>query len=420
MKTNRRDFLVRSTATGLVTLGSNTPLFLSQVAQAAAKDPKNDKDERILVLIELAGGNDGLNTVVPFSNDAYLKARPGTRIGGGQVLKLNDELGLHPQMQGMKGLYDSGSLGVIQGVGYPDPDRSHFRSMDIWHSARPGDETFRGIGWLGRALDETEEQHAGRLAALAVGANRLPRALLGHKVNVPMLRSIDAFKLQQGGGPLADRTRRSKLIDRIAAEESGDDATLDFLRKTTATASLTARKLRDLDGNYKSAADYPATGLGKKLKTVAQLITADLGTRIFYVSLGGFDTHSQQEGSHAALLGELSNALAAFCKDMDAHHLREQILVATYSEFGRRVKENGSLGTDHGTASQMFVVTPDGHKKRKAGLIGDHPSLTDLDHEGDMKFHTDFRSVYATLLENWLEIPSEKILGGKFAKLDFV
>jgi uncharacterized protein (DUF1501 family) len=420
MKTNRRDFLVRSTATGLVTLGANTPLFLSQVAQAASTGPKNDQDQKILVLIELAGGNDGLNTVVPFSNEAYLKARPGTKIGKEQVLKLNDELGLHPQMRGMKELFDAGSLGIIQGVGYPNPDRSHFRSMDIWHSARPGDETFRGIGWLGRALDETEEEHAGRLAALAVGSNRLPRALLGHKVNVPMLRSIDAFKLQDGGGSAKDRKRRRELIERIAAEDAGENDTLDFLRKTTATASLTARKLRDLDGQYQTVAEYPATGLGNKLKTVAQLITADLGTRIFYVSLDGFDTHSQQEGSHAALLGELSNALAAFCKDMDEHRLRERILVATYSEFGRRVKENGSLGTDHGTASQMFVVTPDGHKTKKAGLLGKHPSLTDLDQEGDLKFHTDFRSVYATLLENWLEIPSQKILGGKFPKLDFV
>jgi uncharacterized protein (DUF1501 family) len=273
---------------------------------------------------------------------------------------------------------------------------------------------------LGRALDETEERHAGKLAALAVGTNRLPRALLGHKVNVPMLRSLDDFQLQHGGRSPADRKRLHDLIDRFAAEDAGQNATLDFLRKTTATASLAARKLSELDGQYRSAADYPVTGLGQQLKTVAQLITADLGTRIFHVSLGGFDTHSQQEGSHAALLGELSNALAAFCKDLEGHHLQERVLVATYSEFGRRVKENGSLGTDHGTASPMFVVTPEGHRKRKAGLIGKHPSLTDLDQEGDLKFHTDFRSVYATLLENWLEIPSREILGGQFAKLDFV
>jgi len=420
MKINRRNFLARSTAAGVVSLGAATPAFLTRAAQAATENQRVDKDGRILVLIELAGGNDGLNTVVPFSNDAYLKARPGTKIREGAVLKLDDELGLHPEMAGMKNLFDKGSLGIIQGVGYPNPDRSHFRSMDIWNSARPNDEEFRGTGWLGRALDETEEEHAGRLAALAVGTNRLPRALLGHKVSVPMLRSIDAFKLNGGGGSAADRERRRDLIEKIAAESAEENSALDFLRKTTSTAAQTARRLEGLGDQYQTKAGYPGNGLGQKLKTVAQLITADLGTRIFFVSLDGFDTHSQQEGAHAALLGELSTALAAFCKDMDDHQLRERIMIATYSEFGRRVEENGSLGTDHGTASQMFVVTPEGHKKSKAGLIGKHPSLTDLDKEGDLKFHTDFRSVYATLLENWLEIPSKKVLGGEFEKMDFV
>jgi len=420
MKTNRRNFIARSTAAGVVSLGATLPAFLTRAAQAATAEQKADKDGRILVLIELAGGNDGLNTVVPFSDDAYLKARPGTKIGEGAVLKLDDELGLHPQMGGMKELYDAGSLGIVQGVGYPNPDRSHFRSMDIWNSARPNDEQFRGTGWLGRALDETEEEHAGRLAALAVGTNRLPRALLGHKVNVPMLRSIDAFKLNSGGGPAADRERRRELIEKIAAESAAENSTLDFLRKTTSTAADTAKRLEALDDQYQTKAGYPANSLGQKLKTVAQLITADLGTRIFFVSLDGFDTHSQQEGAHAALLGELSTALSAFYKDMEDHKLRERIMVATYSEFGRRVEENGSLGTDHGTASQMFLVTHEGHKKNNPGLIGKHPSLTDLDEEGDMKFHTDFRSVYATLLENWLEIPSQNVLGGKFEKLDFV
>ncbi|MFT6182128.1 MAG: hypothetical protein ACJA16_004666 [Akkermansiaceae bacterium] len=420
MKTNRRNFLARSAAAGVISLGASVPAFLSSAAAAATAQQQSDKDGRILVLIELAGGNDGLNTVIPFSNDAYLKARPGTKIGEGAVLKLDDELGLHAQMGGMKALYDAGSLGIVQGVGYPNPNRSHFRSMDIWHSARPTDEEFRGTGWLGRALDETEQQHAGRLPALAVGTDRLPRALLGHKINVPMLRSIDAFKWNSGGGPAADRERRRALIEKIAAKSAAGNSTLDFLRKTTTTAALTAKRLGALGDQYQTKANYPANGLGQKLKTVAQLITADLGTRIFYVSLGGFDTHSQQEGAHAALLGELSSALSAFCKDMEDHKLRERILVATYSEFGRRVQENGSLGTDHGTASQMFLVTPEGHKKSKAGLIGKHPSLTDLDKEGDMKFHTDFRSVYASLLENWLEFPSEKVLGGNFKKLDFV
>ena len=420
MKPTRRNFLARTTAAGVVSIGAAAPAFLNRAAWAAGEEKSADKDGRILVLVELAGGNDGLNTVVPFADDAYRKARPGLGLDAGAILKLNDELGLHPQMGGMKELFEEGVLAVVQGVGYPNPARSHFRSMDIWHSARPGDQEFRGDGWLGRALDETEDQHVGRLPALAVGTERLPRALLGQKVSVPMLRSIDAFKWNGGSGSEADRKRRRELVERFAAESAKESSNLEFLRKTTATAALTAKRLGEIGDQYQTAAGYPDNGLGQKLKTVAQLIAADLGTRIFFVSLGGFDTHSQQEGAHAALVGELSTALSAFRKDMVEHKLSERILMATYSEFGRRVEENGSLGTDHGTASQMFLVTPDGQRKGKAGLIGKHPSLTDLDKEGDMKFHTDFRSVYATLLESWLEFPAEKVLGAKFEKMDFV
>lgn len=420
MKTSRRQFLARSTAAGVISIGASAPAFLNRAAWAASEKKRENKDDRILVLVELAGGNDGLNTVVPFSDDAYQKARPGLKLGKGAVLELNDELGLHPQMSGMKDLYDDGSLAIIQGVGYPNPDRSHFRSMDIWHSARPEDQEFRGDGWLGRALDATEEQHAGRLPALAVGTERLPRALLGHKINVPMLRNIDAFKWNAGTGSKADQKRRRELIEKFAATPESANANLDFLRKSTTTAALTAKRLGELGDDYQTTANYPGNGLGQKLKTVAQLITADLGTRIFFVSLGGFDTHSQQADAHAALMGELSNGLAAFRQDMDNHKLSERVLVATYSEFGRRVEENGSLGTDHGTASQMFLIPPKGHSRKKAGIIGDHPSLTDLDKEDDMLFHTDFRSVYATLLENWLEFPAEKVLGGNFKKMDFI
>lgn len=414
---SRRQFLTRSTSAGILSIGAGTaPSFLNQ-ALAAAPAAGNDRDGHILVLVELAGGNDGLNTVVPFTNDHYLKARPSLKLGQGTVLKLDDELGLHPQLDGLKEIYDEGQVRIIQGVGYPNPNRSHFRSMDIWHSARPEDEEFRGDGWIGRALDATEEQHAGRLPALAVGTDRLPRALLGHKVNVPMLRNLDAFKWNGGSGSETERNQRRELIEKLAAEKAEEKSNLSFLRQTTSTAALAAKRLSKLGDDYKPASEYPNNGLGQKLKTVAQLITADLGTRIYYVSLGGFDTHSQQEGAHAALMGELSGALSAFHADLKEHKLSDRVLTATYSEFGRRVKENGSLGTDHGTASQMFIM---GTGKGKAGLIGKHPSLTDLDPEKDLKFHTDFRSVYATLLENWLEFPSDKVLGGKFEKLSFV
>ncbi|MFT4639424.1 MAG: hypothetical protein ACI8T1_002749 [Verrucomicrobiales bacterium] len=420
MKTTRRDFITRASAAGVISLGGFAPTFLNRAAGAAnAAQPAENGRDRILVLIELAGGNDGLNTVIPFADDRYHSARPGIRLSGDTLLKLDDYHALHPQMTGMKSLYDAGHLAVVQGVGYPNPDRSHFRSMDIWHSARPDDEEFRGDGWIGRALDETHTRHGGKVPAMAIGTERLPRALLGTKINVPMLRRLDAFKWNPGTGSASEQQRRRQLVEAFAAEEEVEGSTLDFLRKTTATASQTAKQLRDVTATYKPAAEYPNNDLGEKLKTVAQLIAADLGTQIYYVSLGGFDTHSQQQGAHAALLGELSSALTAFHQDLEGHQLSDRVLAATFSEFGRRVEENGSLGSDHGTASQMFVVTPSGGQS-KSGLVGKHPSLTDLDSNDDMKFHTDFRAVYTTLLEKWLDFPAEAALGGRFKPLDFI
>ncbi|MDB4491594.1 DUF1501 domain-containing protein [bacterium] len=420
MNISRRDFLTRTSAAGVISIGATAPSFLNHVALAAeaTRGTENNRD-RILVLIELAGGNDGLNTVVPFDDDHYHKSRPGISMDKSAVLKLDDYHGFHPQMTGMKSLYDAGHLAVIQGVGYPNPDRSHFRSMDIWHSAYPADEEFRGDGWIGRALDQSHGRHAGRVPAMAVGTERLPRALLGAKINVPLLRSLDAFQWDPGAGSKFEQRHRRELIDAFATRQATEGSTLDFLRKTTATASQTARKLGEVTAAYKPAAEYPNNGLERKLKTVDQLIAADLGTQIFFVSLGGFDTHSQQQGAHAALLGELSSALTAFHQDIEGHQLSDRVLMATFSEFGRRVEENGSLGSDHGSASQMFLVTPGG-KATKAGLIGKHPSLTDLDANDDMKFHTDFRAVYATLLEKWLEFPSELALGGKFTPMGFI
>ncbi len=419
MKTTRREFLARTSLAGVVSIGATAPSFLNRAAWAGTDlKSANQKAERILVLIELAGGNDGLNTVVPFADDHYHKARPGIRLSGDAILKLDDTHGLHPQMTGMKSIYDEGRLAIVQGVGYPNPDRSHFRSMDIWHSARPDDTDFRGDGWLGRALDHSSEHYLGKVPALAVGTERLPRALLGNNVNVPMLRDLNAFKWESSQGSKAAQQRRREVIEALASRSAASGSTLDFLRRTTTTASQTAKRLENISSSYQAAATYPNNSLGRKLETVAQLIAADLGTRIFFVSLGGFDTHSQQEGSHAALIGELSTAIEAFYRDIKGHQLRDRVLLATFSEFGRRVEENGSVGTDHGTASQMFVVTPE--DTSRTGLIGAHPSLSDLDENGDMKFHTDFRSVYATLLENWLGLPSENALGGTFDRLDFV
>jgi uncharacterized protein (DUF1501 family) len=409
MKSTRRHFL--KGGAGLLAIGATPPAFLGRAAAAG----EGSVDGRVLVIVQLAGGNDGLNTVIPYGDDAYAKARASLAFAPGVVHKLNDHIGLHPQMAGMKELYDEGALAVLQGVGYPNPDRSHFRSMDIWNSARPED-SFTGDGWLGRALDSGAERFAGKVPALALGTGNLPLTLVASRTNVPSIRSVDDYTFQLGIGSASDHALREKVAREIVGVK-GDakDRDLEFIRRTLETAIDSAARLKELTARYQPAVPYPQTTLAQNLKTVAQLIAGELGTRIFFVSLGGFDTHSRQAGSHAALLGELSGAVGAFFKDLKGHGLDRNVLLATYSEFGRRLKENASLGTDHGAASQMFIVSG----AANGGVFGEHPSLTDLD-EGDLRFETDFRSVYATLLERWLAIPAEPVLGGKFESLGFL
>ncbi len=408
--TTRRSFLKNVSRAGVVSIGATSPAFLDRTALAGeSAGAKTNADQNILVLVQLEGGNDGLNTVIPFADPEYRKLRPGIAIGKDAALKLDAKHALHPAMSGMKGLFDDGQLSVVQGVGYPNPDRSHFRSMDIWNSARTSGANLAKDGWLGRALDLRAAQDEGTTPALAIGTERLPLALVGAKINVPMIRDIDAFKRRPGTGSKRDQQRRQLALAELISQPAPSGSELDFLRATASNSIATAAKLEQLGSTYKPAAKYPDSALGNKLKTVAQLITAEFGTRIFFVSLGGFDTHSNQQGAHQALLAELSGAIAAFQKDLRGHKLHGRVRLATYSEFGRRAKENGSLGTDHGTASQMFITSSEGR-----GIVGKHPVLTDLDAEGDLKHHTDFRRVYATLLDGWLGFSSEKVLGEKF------
>jgi uncharacterized protein (DUF1501 family) len=414
--TTRRNFLSQVAGAGIVSLGAFPPEFLCRAARAA-EDQGRGPGGRVLVLVELAGGNDGLNTVVPHGDDAYYRARPGIGIPRESVLKIDEYHGLHPQLAGLKELYDYGALAIVQGVGYPNPDRSHFQSMDIWHSARPTGSGNDG-GWLGRALDRAAARDAAGTPALALGVERLPLALTASKVNVPAVADLSSYRLQFGQVPAwlaADRKQALLELTRGDGHAGGPmGSDLDYIRQTARTAYTSAERVQEVAGSYRPAVNYPANRLGEQLKLIAQLIAGELETYIFFVSLGGFDTHSQQAGAHQALLEELGSALGAFYGDLRGHGLAERVVVATFSEFGRRVKENGSLGTDHGAASQMFVVTPD-----RGGMYGQHPSLSDLD-DGDLKFHSDFRSVYATLLEKWLGLESKPVLGGEFRLLDIV
>ena len=417
MPAHRRDFLRHSlAASSLVALGESTvPSFLSRSALAARADSGSSAQARILIVVQLIGGNDGLNSVVPHRMDGYLKGRRALRLPSGQIHSLTKDIGLHPAMGQMARLVEDGRLAIIQGVGYPNPDRSHFRSMDIWESARM-DLGAPETGWLGRLLDSRKELSATDIPALHVGNRSLPVSLRAQSTEVPSLQSLEQYTLRLGGST-AERDARRDAIDAAArVERKSDDPLLGFIQRSTLAAYTSSRKLEDV-AKPKSgvkAETYPAYGLAQRLKVMAQIIKAGFGTRVFYTSLDGFDTHANQMGAHASLLGELSDSLAALHSDLKASGDVDRVAVLVFSEFGRRVAENASQGTDHGAAAPVFVMGPIRSESR--GLVGAHPSLEDLD-DGDLKHHTDFRRVYAAVLEEWLNCPAESVLGKGFQPL---
>jgi uncharacterized protein (DUF1501 family) len=415
MTSSRRRFLQTSLASSsLVAMGATTiPGFLGRSALAARAGKAN---ERILVVVQLLGGNDGLNTVVPHGIDGYNRGRRALRISPAQVHKITPEIGLHPAMGGLAKLLEKGRLGVVQGVGYPNPDRSHFRSMEIWETGRLGnDAQALETGWLGRALDAKGRKPGDDPPALHVGGGALPQALRSRRTEVPALESLESYKLQVAGDEPDRRATRSALTRMAGLERRDDDPLLGFVRRTTLSAYESSNRLEQIAPKSGGGTKYPNFGLARRLALVAQMIKADFGTRIFYTALDGFDTHANQLGSHQALLTELSDSIAAFHDDLSAAGMADRVIVLTFSEFGRRVAENASLGTDHGAAAPVFLVGP----LTKAGLIGGHPSLDDLD-DGDLKFHTDFRRVYATLLADWLDSPPAAIVGAGFPPLPFL
>lgn len=402
--TTRRSFL--RTAIGssaVVSIGTAAPRFL---LNACAADSKPN-DETILVVIQLSGGNDGLNTIAPFSDDRYRKARPTLAVKPQEALKINSSTGFHPAARGLSRLLENDRLAIIQGVGYPNPNRSHFESMDIWHSCRRKTSA-RHDGWLGRFLESRQTGKPLDLPALHLGHEKQPLALASRDVRVPSIRSVDRFKLKEGSQAL----RRAVAEIGTAGTGAGDDL-LGFVQSSTGSALSASKKIEAATGDYKTDIQWPESSLAQKLKTVAQLIDSGLRTRIYYVTLDGFDTHARQGDAHAALLRELSAAMHAFVQDLDGHGHGNRVLTLTFSEFGRRLKENASEGTDHGAAAPVFLAG----NRVKSGLIGKHPSLSDLE-DGDVKFHTDFRQIYATVLDRWLGVRSAPILDGSFQPVD--
>jgi uncharacterized protein (DUF1501 family) len=397
----RRDFLRHSS---LIALAPVVPGFLARTARAA----EAKRDARVLVVIQLNGGNDGINTVVPFADEGYAKHRKALRLRREQLIKVNDRVGLHPALGDVAKLLEAGRLAVIQGVGYPNPSRSHFQSMAIWHTARfdiedsPGEVLCNRFGWIGRALDSAKAAR-GTAGAVYVGAGTLPAAVRARHAMVSSLSDPKDFVLA------SEMKAKSPAPARGAREDLAA-----FVRRSALDAYATADRMAEVMRAGNGPARYPATQLAADLRLIARLIKANTGTRVFYACQPGYDTHSGQANTHYALLNELAGALKALHDDLGASGLADRVAVMAFSEFGRTVAENGSAGTDHGTAGPVFVVGP----KLTGPLVGDTPNLTDLDPKhGDLRVGLDFRRAYATFLDDWLGLSAEAALGQKFERL---
>jgi uncharacterized protein (DUF1501 family) len=398
---SRRQFMRR---TSLVSLYPVVPSLLGRIAHAATAE----SDGRALVVIQLDGGNDGINTVVPYADDGYGRNRNALRLDSAKLHKLNDHVGLHPQMKAAKELFDDGRLTVVQGVGYPNPDRSHFRSMRIWQTARLDADEHNSYGWLGRALDEQKSrQVSGQPGAVYVGGENAPVALWGRRAEAMSVANLDGLKLPYAASQLMSGPPHT------VAREPGDDALGLFTTRQVLSAYAAADQFqRQLQTTRsQSAAKYPESGLAAHLELISQLIKSGSGARVFYASQGSYDTHASQLYTHAGLLSTLSQALKAFLDDLKNTGLEDRVVVLVFSEFGRRVKENDSQGTDHGAAAPVFLAGA----KTAGGLVGAAPELSDLD-AGDVKMKIDLREIYAAILDDWLGVDSSKVLAGSFAK----
>jgi len=399
MLINRRKFLqVGTMATG----SSMLPKFL----KAFEGSIKGMAGNKVLVVLQLSGGNDGLNTVIPIRNDIYYRSRPVISISRDKSLTLNSETGLHPALTHLKTLYDEGNLAILQNVGYPNPDRSHFRSMDIWQTAVNSDE-YRSSGWIGRYLDAQCE--AGSKPTLVLEMDdSLSLALNGNQMKGLALR--DPKRLYNTS---MDPFYRDLLKTETPIQ---DGETVSYLYKVLAETLSSADYIFEQSNLRKNTTVYPDTEIGKNLKTIASLISSEINTRVYYVSIGSFDTHAGQQGKQEKLFSDLNNALKPFTDDLKANHRFEDVLIMSFSEFGRRVGENGSGGTDHGTANNMFLI---GGGLKNKGMLNGMPDLSLLD-EGDLIAQLDFKRVYATVLNRWLQADDLRILGKQYDYLNFV
>jgi uncharacterized protein (DUF1501 family) len=400
----------------LLACGTTVPTFLARAAQALAGDPKRDRhaQDRILVVVQLDGGNDGLNTVVPHGDDLYYKSRPKLALKARDLKPIDEHVGLHASLEGFAKLREEGRLAIVQSVGYPNPNRSHFESMAIWQTARlnPGPAE---PGWLARAIDAGPAARGGGDArALHIAIEALPQALRGGRQHVPSLATIEQFRRRLGVHESAGARDQRAALDHIASQNaSGDNPLLQFVARSTVVSYASSARLESVARDKDDAAKYPDFyGLARRLRLIARLIRAGLTTSIYYVQLGGFDTHAEQLNQHSGLLRELGSSLRAFLTDLERSHDGDRVSVLVFSEFGRRLRENASAGTDHGTAAPVFLLG----RAVKGGLHGPYPDLTHLQ-DGDPKHAIDFRQVYASVLEQWLGLPAASPLGESFKPL---
>lgn len=389
---------------GLTIAARADSLFATALAQPVLPGLPGGVDDRVLVVVNFQGGNDGLNTIVPHGMAEYYKYRPTIGIPGSDVLHLNGQIGFNPALQSLKTMYDHGDVAIVQGAGYPKPDHSHFRSTEIWQTAAP--DRYESTGWLGRYLDSANLPSTNLFNGVAV-SDVVPESMIAKTIDVPAIGALRGYTLA------SDKTPES----RSAFASLVKDGTVPFRSPYLATvaeiedhAQRGSEELPKLISGYTTSAAYPATPIGRSLALAAQVIGSRLGTRVIYVQHGSFDTHSGQRATQDRLLREFADATSAFYGDLAAHGNDKRTLTLTFSEFGRRVAENGSRGTDHGEAAPMFVIGGG----VKGGIYGEHPSLTTLD-DGDVTFTTDFRSVYTTVVEKWFGRSSSSVIAGTFA-----
>jgi uncharacterized protein (DUF1501 family) len=386
----------------LATASLMVPKFLKAFEGKSMVLPGN----KVIVILQLSGGNDGLNTVIPFRNDLYYKARPKLGIAKDKALSVTDEAGLHPALTGFKELYDDGSLAILNNVGYPNPDRSHFRSMDIWHTASQSHEYWTN-GWVGRYLD-----------AQCNGCDKPTQAIELDDVLSLALKGEDIKGIAVKNPRRLYGTANEKFfrdVMRSHKDEAGEQP-VDYLYKTMAETLSSADYIFQQSRMHPTNAEYPKTELGNSLKTIASLIYSEINTKVYYVSLGSFDTHINQDAQQQRLFTEMNDAVKAFVKDLKQQHRFEDVMLFTFSEFGRRVNQNASNGTDHGTANNMFLVS--GGLKQK-GVLNEMPDLADLN-EGDLKYNVDFKNVYATILKKWLNADDKAILSKQYEYMNFI